>query len=204
VNRVLSVPARKRADRRRRSIFSIEEAMWWEELEDRFSMLPVLEMLQRVERIDAFVHFTAATRGEFGYLMDKLADRADYRLIYLAFHGDTQALQIGRQADAEDLQLGKLAELLGRRPGAVIYLAGCTTVPPKPNKLTRSFLSQTQAAAPCGYCERIDWVPSAAFDLMALDNFAYYISAKRAQDNLREVAGPLGRNLGFRCHLPGD
>lgn len=185
----------------RNQVLALEEALWWDDIENRDSILPILELLERTGRISRFIHFTTATREEFIELLLSTRRRTSYKLIYLAYHAEDGAIQVGRgnEPGSDRLPLRELASLLGKRTGAVIHLSGCRTVPTRKSDEVRRFLDATGAAALCGFATDVDWTRSAAFDVLLLDGLAHYKQVGNAIRNLAP-ARSLSAHLGFRCY----
>ncbi len=72
----------------RGGIFCVE-GQWHRDLNERGSVLPTLELLERLGKV-RFIHKDAATRDELFYFIDRwlLKQYADHRLGFFAMHGD--------------------------------------------------------------------------------------------------------------------
>lgn len=63
------------------------------------------------------------------------------------------------------------------------------------------FLKQTNALAVSGYTNEIDWMRSAAFDMIVMSEFAvgnFNVNGAQNEKELQGEAGGLGRKLGFK------
>ena len=164
-------------------VFCLEETMWWKDegLLGRTSVLPTLEMLERLELLK-FIHRPVLSRDDFdAYLKVRRRRNRSYRLIYLAFHGTESGLRVGD----DDITLEELAEAIGPAPDAVVHLGSCSVLKGKKAQ-ARSFLDATGARAVSGYSRDVDWVESAAFDQIFLSYLAYYEHTGTALRLLRE------------------
>jgi hypothetical protein len=189
------------------------EGDWDGELTSRSSVLPMLELLERLRRVE-FVHKDVGTRAELAYYLRQWAEDdsvGDYSMLYLAFHGSTRTARstsehtvwISGAADGE-VTLTELAGILGPdHKDEIIHFGSCSLLAEKSAVLER-FLNHTGIKAIAGYDTDIDWVASAAMDLMFFDTVARYsqwAAAKRALDNDNGVRS-LRKSLGFKI-FPG-
>lgn len=174
------------------------ETLWDDrDLTDDSSVRPSLELLQRLETIK-FIHRDVGTRSEFETLLDRwlLRRYRDYGIGYLAFHGSPGSLWVGNS----DLPLEDLAELMGRRAeGRILCFGSCATmrVPPK---RARAFLRATGVRAICGYTRTVDWVTSAAFEILLVEALTH--SDNRVDTGFRRLerlAPGIIEALGFRA-----
>ena len=79
--------ARSNLDTPWSGVFCLEGAWDEEDLTDRSSVRPVLDVLERLRCID-FVHRDIGTRAELEhYLRRWIEEDLAYRLLFLAFHG---------------------------------------------------------------------------------------------------------------------
>lgn len=139
------------------------EGDWETRLDDRTSVLPMLDMLERLGYI-RFIRRDVATREEFVHYLDRWIDYDRYPLLYLGFHGYPDWLGIGR--DGVDLAWIEQA-IAGGGAGRMIHIGGCSTLAVAESRRD-SFLRATGARGLSGYEKDIDWVDSAAFELALL------------------------------------
>ena len=86
--------------------------------------------------------------------------------------------------------------------GAIIHFGSCSTLDVHDNKLN-GFLHQTGALAICGYKTDIEWLESAAFDLLLLgflQEISFTRHGIRKLDRLLTDTAPGLRNEIFRIH----
>jgi hypothetical protein len=104
--------------------------------------------------------------------------------------------------DDGEISLDELAAILGTDlNGVVIHFGSCSILKERPTVL-RDFLEATGAKALAGYTTNVDWVASAAMDMLFLDTIAGYSqwsAAKRALEN-NEALTSLRKTLGFRIY----
>jgi len=145
------------------------EGEWNSDLRDRASVLPILELLERLGLLK-FIHRDVATRSELEHYLKKWSQArySDYRVLYLATHGGNGSLQWSqRNATALD----DLADVLRTSAaGRYVYLGSCRTL--FDSGQARRFREQTQAAAVLGYRKDVDWLEGAAFEVILLSSLA--------------------------------
>mgnify|MGYP000591045685 CR=1 FL=1 len=116
------------------------------------------------------IHYDVSTREEFFFLLKKWAQKRyrSHPLLYLGFHGRPGALLLGSGKRAPQVTLEEIGEALaGKCNGRVILFGSCETIRAVPWQ-RRKFLDATQALAICGYRWEVDWMTSAAMDLIVL------------------------------------
>lgn len=142
------------------------EGEWDPDLRRRQSVLPILELLERLD-LARTIHRDVATRDELAFYLAKWGQKRyrDYEVLHLACHGDAGSIQLGR----DEMGLEELAALVtGKSQGRVVYFASCLTLGLDEDRLV-NFQKQTGAKAVVGYAKEIDWVDSAAFEVLLLD-----------------------------------
>ena len=180
-------------------VFCLEGEWNDEKLKDRSSVLPALELLERLDLI-TFVHRDVATRAELEhYLARWTRERLPLNVLYLAFHGTPDGIAI---ADAPDHEatleyLGGL--LAGKLKGRVVHFGACSVLRARPKKM-RQFTEQTGAKVVLGYREDVDWIESMAWDMIVLSTLAHYkqlgTAVKRINQDSRYAS--LRKALDFR------
>jgi hypothetical protein len=138
-------------------------------------MGPVLELLEKCSypRV-RYIRRDVGTFAEFEYYLGKWKQRKydRYPVLYLGFHGSPGKLRVGdRRAGGVDLEW--LEERLeGACNKRIIHFGSCGTLAIHGNRL-RSFLRRTGALAVCGYKEEVDWMLSAAFEIILFYQLQY-------------------------------
>jgi hypothetical protein len=142
------------------------EGEWDSDLRRRESVLPMLELLERLA-IAQSIHRDVATKDEFFYYLKKWGQRGyhNYFILYLASHGDSGRLELGKDAVTIDELEEELAD---KADGGVIYFGSCLTLVTDDDRLKR-FVKRTGASVVVGYRAEIDWLEAAAFELMLLE-----------------------------------
>src|SRR4051794_22995333 len=174
------------------------EGSWEEDLTDRSSVLPVLELLERLGKIE-YVHRDVGTRPELEhYLARWVNEDIDYYVLYLAFHGSESGLWLSDQTDGAvtfDYLGGVLA---GKLEGCVVHFGSCSAMAAEQRTLMR-FLEQTGARAITGYSSDVDWVDSALMDLAVMGTLSKYRQLGTALTRLEQAPQYKGlrTQLGF-------
>ena len=168
---------------------------------DRTSVQPILHLLQTMYGLRVpYLYDRTATREEFYYHLKKWKIYRSYPILYLGFHGESEAIRIGEGnglVTLDDLE-EKLKDSCNRR---IIHFGSCSTLDIHGNRLNR-FLKRTGALAVCGYRTEVDWLESAAMDLLVLGLFqqvADRVTSIEKLERLLETSAPgLQETLGFR------
>ena len=180
----------------RGGIFCVE-GQWHRDLNERGSVLPTLELLQRLHRI-RFIHKEVATEGELTYFLDRwlLRKYVDYRVGFFAMHGEPSKLCL---TDRHSVDLSDVAaQLSGKCHDKRFYFGSCSVLKASEAKL-QEFLTETGAALICGYSRAIDWVESAAFETVLLDVLANGAKINSVERKMGSAPwAPLASYLGFR------
>ena len=102
------------------------EGTWERRLDDRTSVLPSLELLERIGHI-RYIHRDVGTSDELYHYLAKWAQRGyhAYSVLYFAFHGVRGGIEVGRGV----VPLSDLAEKLeGSASGRVIHFGACSVM----------------------------------------------------------------------------
>ena len=185
-------------------MFCLETPAWSGGIKDRSSVEPILRLLEKGYKVP-YLHHDAATTGEFDFYLEKwiLKEFDSYPILYLAFHGKPDGLDVG---EGDGIYLSGLADRLdGCCTGRVIHFGSCATLWVHGHSLN-AFLRRTGALAVCGYTENVDWLESAAFDLLVLGglqdvSFLQARYMRTLEDTLKEQAPGLRRKLGFQIKV---
>lgn len=160
--------------------------------------MPILNLLKGNRPYSVnFIFRDIGTREEFDYYLGKWVQKkfAQYPILYLAFHGDPDLIHIGEKVGGgkESVSLRDLADTLeGRCKGRIIFFSSCSTLNVHGNCLN-ALLRRTQALAICGYSSDVDWITSAAFELVVLSSM---------QLNAFTVAGAKAMRARIKREMP--
>ena len=193
---------------KKKGIFCLE-GDWWG-VRDKTSVEPMLRLLETMGNYRVpYFHHDVGTREEFRFYLKKWTGRQfdNYPILYLAFHGEPGGIAVGEGRN-NTLTLDHLAERLeGVCKGRVIHFGSCSTLDLDGRKLS-SFLRRTGACAVFGFRTEVNWLLSAAFDLLVLGYLQEVPLTKpgmgELQRRLKEEAPGLRKNLEFRMWPNAD
>lgn len=173
------------------------EGLWDDDLANRGSVLPTLELLERLGSI-RFIHRDTATPQEIRYYLERWLSRkyADYTVGFFALHGGPTRLHL---SSAHTVGLSEIASWsAGRCEGKRLYFGSCSVLRASDTALGE-FLRETKAAMLCGFTKEIDWIESAAIETVILNNLVNggrVDSVERLMKSARWAS--LTEHLGFR------
>ena len=182
------------AHRRVPGIFCVE-GTWSSSLTDRASVREMLEILEDVDGIE-YIHTRVSTVDG---LMDALRkwrqkQYSRYSLGYFAFHGRPGRILIGRHP----VRLKELgATLEDACAGKTLYFGSCSVLQ-VPERQIAQFRAQTKAECLVGFNRDIDWLASAALDLILLQAMALKRDPEDVERSLRHEYGDLADHLGLK------
>lgn len=188
-----------------KGIFCLE-GDWWGRLDRLSTVEPILKLLRRWDPYYVpYVHRDVATRDEFEYYITKWTQRVavKFPILYLAFHGDRSTLYIGdRRRKKNHVTLGELGEMLEHKcQKKLIFFGSCETLDLHGHSIN-AFMRHTGALAVCGYREKVDWLDSTAFELVALGAFQLHALTRQgvraSERRILRSAPALARRLQFR------
>ena len=184
-------------ERRRNYIFCIE-GNWEARLSGRATVRPVLDLLEANAGV-RYIYRDCSTHEELDFLLDKWRQKgyADYRILYLAFHGYPGEILISSGVRVTLEQLGE--RLCCRTGQRLVYFGACSVLRVDRRRVKR-LLRRAGIKAACGYTNDVDWIPSTALDLLALDTLSRFsiterglaASERRILENARRLTGRLG------------
>ncbi|MFF0492520.1 DUF6642 family protein [Nocardia sp. NPDC004068] len=171
------------------------EGDWEDSLESRLSVESALRLLERAGWI-RLVHRDVGTFAELAHYVDRWLDGEleGYDFAYLGFHGTVNTLYIG----GREVPLAEFAGLVeGRCANKVLYFASCKVLASSDETLM-NFCKRTGARAVAGYTRNVDFVETAAFELLMVSDLTHSTNMKSAYYRLRREYPELTKKLGFR------
>ncbi len=180
-------------------VFCIE-GNWEDRLNLNVTVKPVLELLHLNAGV-RFIYRDCSTKAEMEYLIGKWQQKgyADYWILYLAFHGRPGALLID---GSTTMTLDELGELINFQPRQRLVYFGSCSVLKGDERTIKTFLEKSGTRAVCGYETDVDWMKSAALDLIAINELQKFSLTHRGlaatERSIRESARALSDRLGFR------
>lgn len=162
-------PAGKSGAGNHRANIACLESLWNADVENRLSVVPILDLVSRINGT-RYAHLTCNTREELAYNLGKLGKRRGYRVLYFSLHGKPGEIIL----DGGRTDLESLAGMMGRRfAGWAVHFGCCSTIAIPPRRI-RNFMGATRVAMVSGYGKDVNWVATAALDLILFDWFQYY------------------------------
>ena len=175
------------------------ESFWSSNVERRLNVGPLLEIIAS-KNSSRFIHLTCNTRDELKFALKSIPAKAPFRVLYLAFHGRPGMIRL---ADGTALSLDDLAAILGRKFSKwVIHFGACGTIHTTP-AILRDFYRRTGAALLLGYTKNIDWVESAAMDLILFDWMLYSREVRSVWPRVKRRHPGLVSLTGLTAFPPG-
>ncbi len=180
-------------------VFCIE-GDWDANLNQTATVRPVLSLLKHNAGV-RYIYRDCSTIEEMEFLIDKWRQKtyAQYKILYLAFHGSESTILIDRR---HRMTLAELGKRLGCRcQGRLIYFGSCSVLAVD-TRTIRRFLKATGAKAVCGYTTDVDWMKSAALDLIAISELQKFSMTHRGlaavEKSINKSTRVLSGELGFR------
>jgi len=184
------------AQYRPQGIFCVEGA-WSSDLTDRATVADLLEIMEDVDGIP-FIHTRVGNEAALFDALKRWRQKrySDYSIGYFAFHGRPGKILIGRHP----VSLNELGLVLaGRCEGATLYFGSCSVLQVPPGQIHK-FLQITKAQCVIGFNKDIDWLASAALDMILLQALALQEDRRAAEHFLRTEYGGLAENLGLEVY----
>lgn len=173
------------------------EGEWSSRLTDARSVEPLLTVLKNSNRIK-LVHRRVNSPEDFRERLTQWQQKrySDYTLGYFGFHGTPGHLNMGRKR----VPLEDVAECLsGRCQGKILYFGSCSTLRMTDEQI-EFFLHTTGARSVIGFTKSIDWLESAAFDLVLFEALTRCRRIDGVYHWIHREHPCLVRRLGFRMH----
>ncbi len=184
----------------KKGIFCLE-GLWSSSVRDRSTVQPMLEIMNKRSICD-HIHHSCATKEELIYFLNRFKSKSvqdKFPILYFGFHGEKDCICL---AGKEKFTLTELGDVLANSAkGKVLYFASCDTLNTDERKI-KNLLEKTGAIAAIGYKALIDWMQSAAFDLLVLDALQSDRfdgrGIQKIKDYITSEYGNLGNKLKFR------
>lgn len=152
-----------RARSRKKNIACVE-SLWDDNIERRLSVVPLLELASRIDDLRTS-YLTCNTEEELKYNLAKLKRKRGYGILYLSCHGRPGELVLDQQA----IEIEKLAQYMADGFASwVVHFGSCATINIPLARISR-FIATTKVSMVVGYKKDVNWIDSAAIDLMLFD-----------------------------------
>ena len=204
---------RKKTKRKNQTkgVFCLEESGWFG-VKDKTTVEPVLRLLETGRYGVPYLHHDVGTLAEFHYFLEKWTRPSfdSHPILYLGFHGTCRGsgILVG-EGENNEVKLTELAKRLkGCCRGRVIHFSSCRPLRAREHALDE-FVDTTGVLAVCGFTKDVDWLESAAFDVLVLGrlqgaSFLRRDSMRKFERELNCMAPGLYRRLGFRMWYGSD
>ena len=170
----------KRANSYEKHIYCLE-GNWNKNPRSNQSLKPILELLHTTSKTK-YIHRKCNTKKEFiqGLLKFTQKRYANYTILYIAFHGRTNRICCGN----EYITLNEIATVLeGKLEGKIIHFGSCSTLRTSQINI-KDFIDRTNCTLISGYKRNVDYISSAAFELLYFDSLQKYCSYSKLKDSL--------------------
>jgi hypothetical protein len=165
------------------------ESFWDDDIENRLTVAPILELLSKRNRIK-FTLLTCNTKEELEHNLALIRKRRGYGILYLAFHGSPGKIL---------LNIETLAEIMGKGfTSWVVYFGSCATINVKEDRIF-NFLESTGILMVMGYDRPIDWLSSTALDLFLLDCLQFYRDMRKFWNFFRKNYHGMTEIIGLKA-----
>lgn len=172
------------------------ESLWDAKLENRLSMLPLLELTSKINDV-RYSFLTCNTKSELRHNLSLLGKKKSYGILLMAFHGEPGSIEL---AGADKIKLDALARYMGRRfEGWVVHFASCGTIKADDETLEK-FVTSTGVAMVMGYSKSVDWTEGAVMDLLVLRWLQFYKDLGALLKHLVKNYPDLVAITGFRAY----
>ena len=188
----------KRIGQYRKNIATLE-SLWYDDVENRVNVKPILEIVSRMHEIK-YIHLTCSTKNEFVHNLRLIKKKSDYNFLYLAFHGRPGDIIL---ADDSLITLETLSQLMGKRfSNWIVHFGACGTISVEDVRLN-DFIHSTEIRMISGYTNNgLDWIESAAMDLLYFQKVQEYDDMQLLWSDLKEHYGELISKTGLQVFLP--
>ena len=177
-------------------VFCVEG--WSARLDTRSTVRPLLELLESEAGIRT-IYQRVASMEELRTYLGYWSNYSTYELGFFALHGDPGEVAIGSDSS-------KMSELIDITTdpndpvdldltGKTVYFGSYSTL--KNRSAVRRFREACGARLVCGYTKDVDWLESAAFEMLLLSRFAANADPVSALKPLYRHHRGLIRRLGF-------
>ena len=180
-------------------------------LTDRTSGRTILETLKNLHGKETFdfIHRKTATREELYYYLERcLGETPDtgleeYNVIMFSLHGNEGAISLpsATKGERDELPLKMFGIELTYRfgqeclKGKVVYFSSCNVALDKGS--IEDFKNQTGASAVIAFTEAIDWLESAAFELILFDWLLSWKQIRKVKEGVESDWPEFSERLGM-------
>lgn len=170
------------------------ESLWDTDIEDRLSVSPILEIVSKMDGVN-YTHLTCSTVEELKFNLNLLKRKRGYGILYLAFHGRPGKIILAKSP----IDIEKLATFMGKGfKDWIVHFGTCGTIDVERERI-KNFIGATGVSMVLGYKRGVDWIDSAALDLLILDWLQEYKDMTKFWENFKKVSKGLISITGLKA-----
>jgi hypothetical protein len=174
------------------------ESLWDGDLENRLSMLPILELTARTTNAK-FVCLTCNTKAELKHNLGLFGKMKGYGILMLAFHGDKGKIELPGHIL---VSLESLSDMMKRQfAGWIVHFATCDTISVEDARMAR-FVEETGVSVVTGYTKEVDWIEGSIMDLLLMRWLQYYRNLGALLKHLHKSYPDLMKLTGLKIYPP--
>lgn len=173
------------------------ESLWNDDIEERWNVFPLLKLVGNIHDLRV-AHLTCNTEPEFAFNLDLLSKKRNFGILYMAFHGGPGEIYL---ADETAVTLELLAEYMKKRfKGWVIHFGSCGTLAVEDEQIAQ-FIEQTGVNMVLGYDYSVDWIESAAMDILLFQSLQNYVDLRAFWRHMTHTYPDLIAKTGLEAHF---
>ena len=158
------------------------ESFWTYAVENRLSVAPVLELLQKKNGTRSAL-LTCNTTDELKFNLEIVQHMAGYRILVLGFHGYPGGICMPDLS----IDMESLATFMGKGfRNWVVFFDSCRTMNVGKDRIL-DFISTTEVKMVIGYRKELDWLDGAAIDLLILNWLQFYKDMRKFWKGFRRA-----------------
>ncbi len=170
------------------------ESHWDFQIEHRKSVFPLIQLTANAHRIKS-VHLTSNVAEEFLYNLVLARSVRGYGILYLAFHGKPGKIFLNDGA----LEIEWVGEFMERRfKDWIVFFDSCGTLKLEKKRVLH-FLRSTGVLMVLGFRKEVDWMESAAVDLLLMNLIQEYKDMRVFWDRFRKRYRNLVKRTGLEA-----
>jgi len=158
------------------------ESFWTYDVENRLSVSPILELLGKTNGTRSVI-LTCNTINELKFNLGIVKRMKGYRILCFAFHGYPGGVRL---PDLE-IDMETLASFMGKKfRNWIVFFDSCETMKVGKERIL-DFMSATEVNMVIGYKKEVNWLESAALDLLILNWLQYYKDMRKCWNRFRRA-----------------
>ena len=175
------------------NIFCLESS-WGRNSENQLTVFPILDLIERRHYVKC-AHLACNTIEQLKCHLSKFKVEKERGILYLAFHGEPGKISL----DGKLINLESLAQFMGLSFARWVVLFGSCSTIDVPKEEILNFMTVTGVSMILGYQNKVDWMESAALDLLVFHQIQPYKDMRKFWSDFRERHKELISITGFRA-----